>query len=128
MARPGLADLLEAMRAGKVSKVVVWRLDRLGRTAKGLLDLLEECDRLKVGMVFLREGIDVTTPAGRMMYTVLAGCAAYETEVRGERVRAGIAAKKARGEKWGGSATGREVKVHDAERTKVRNLRSKGFP
>ena len=62
MARPGLDQLLADLRAGKLTKIVVWRLDRLGRTAKGLLELLEEIQSRKVGFVSLQEGIDITTP------------------------------------------------------------------
>lgn len=91
MERPGLEKLLADVRSGKVSKVCVWRLDRLGRTAKGLLTLLDELQVLGVGFVSLREGFDLSTPAGRLMAGVLASVAAYETEVRKERQLAGIA-------------------------------------
>lgn len=128
MERPGMESLLGAIRAGKVSKVVVWRLDRLGRTAKGLLDLLEECQRLNVGIVSIREGFDLATPVGRLMFGILASMAAYETEVRGERARAGIAAKIAKGQKWGGSKKGRVTRKVKEAMMKVHNLASKGIP
>src|SRR5262249_24108536 len=82
MQRPGLERLVQDVRSAKVSKVCVWRLDRLGRTAKGLLTLLDEFHTLNVGFVSLREGFDLATPAGRLMAGVLASVAAYETEVR----------------------------------------------
>ena len=85
MDRPGLDKLLAEARAGQINKVVVWRLDRLGRTARGLLSLLDELQSLNVGFVSLREGIDLATPAGRLMLVVLAGVSQYETEVRAER-------------------------------------------
>ena len=65
-------------------------MDRLGRTAKGLLTLLDELQPLNVGFVSLREGFDLSTPAGRLMAGVLASVAAYEIEVRKERQLAGI--------------------------------------
>jgi DNA invertase Pin-like site-specific DNA recombinase len=100
MDRPGLARLLADVRAGKVGKVAVWRLDRLGRTAKGLTALFDELVALKVDFVSLRDGIDLRTPAGRLIANVLASVASYETEIRAERIMSGIQAKRERGEKW----------------------------
>ena len=97
MDRPGWSKLEADIRAGKVSTVVCWRLDRLGRTAKGLTALFQELQDRRVGLVSIREGLDLSTPAGRLMAHVLASVAQYETEVRGERVRAGQAAARAAG-------------------------------
>jgi DNA invertase Pin-like site-specific DNA recombinase len=94
--RPAMTRLLADLRAGKVKSVVVWRLDRLGRTAKGLTALFDELVALKVNFVSLKDGIDLSTPAGRLIANVLASVAAYETEVRAERIAAGKAAKQAR--------------------------------
>ena len=73
MDRPGLDKLLADARGGKITRVCVWRLDRLGRTAKGLLTLLDELQGLNVGFVSLREGFDPATPAGRLMADLMAG-------------------------------------------------------
>jgi DNA invertase Pin-like site-specific DNA recombinase len=81
MARPGWAKLEADLRACKVSAVVCWRLDRLGRTAKGLTSLFQELQDRKIGLVSIREGLDLSTPAGRLMAHVLASVAQYETEV-----------------------------------------------
>jgi DNA invertase Pin-like site-specific DNA recombinase len=89
--RPGLGRLLVDARAGTIRKVCVWLLDRLGRTAKELLTLLEELQALGVGFVSLREGFDRATPLGRLMPGVLAAVAAYESEVHRKRQPAGIA-------------------------------------
>jgi DNA invertase Pin-like site-specific DNA recombinase len=94
--RPGMTKLLADLRAGKIKAVVSWRLDRLGRTAKGLTALFDELVGLKVNFVSLKDGIDLSTPAGRLIANVLASVAAYETEVRGERIAAGKAAKAAK--------------------------------
>lgn len=91
MVKP-LADL----RAGRVETVVVWRLDHLGRTAKGLTALFDELVVLKVNFVSLKDGIDLATAAGRLIANVLASVAGYETEVRAERIAAGRAAKQAK--------------------------------
>ncbi len=85
MDRPGWNKLVAAINAGLVVKVVVWRLDRLGRTAKGLTALFDELFNRKINLFSLRDSLDLSTPAGRLMANVLASVAAYETEVRAER-------------------------------------------
>ena len=101
MARPGFERLMDAVRSGKVDTVVVWRLDRLGRTAKGLTELFVELTDRKVNLVSLKDGLDLKTPAGRLMANVLASVAQYETEVRAERVLAGQAVARANGVRFG---------------------------
>jgi len=128
MERPGLERLLADVRSGKVSKVCVWRLDRLGRTAKGLLTLLEELQVLGIGFVSLREGFDLSTPAGRLMAGVLASVAAYETEVRKERQLAGIAKAKSEGKTWGGRRTGTRVRLTEEKEAVIRQLHEQGKP
>ena len=88
--------------------------------------LFEELREKGVGLVSLKDGLDLGTPAGRLMANVLASVAAYETEVRAERVLAGQAAARARGKKWGGSVKGRRVKVKDEQVSMVRRMRSEG--
>src|ERR1035438_3150729 len=83
--------LLEAARRREIDVVLVWRLDRWGRSVTDLLNTLEELDHLGVGFVSLTEALDLTTPAGRAMAALLAVFAAFEREVLGERVRAGLA-------------------------------------
>jgi DNA invertase Pin-like site-specific DNA recombinase len=93
---------------------VVWRLDRLGRTVSGLARLFEELQARKVGLVSLRDGLDLHTAAGRLMAHVLASVAAYELEVKSERQRAGIEAARAENGgrcPWGGRKPGTRVKV-----------------
>jgi DNA invertase Pin-like site-specific DNA recombinase len=126
MERPGLERLLADVRSGKVKKVCVWRLDRLGRTAKGLLTLLDELQALGVGFVSLREGFDLGTPAGRLMAGVLASVAAYETEVRKERQLAGIAKAKADGKTWGGRRVGTRVRLTEEKEALIRQLHAEG--
>jgi DNA invertase Pin-like site-specific DNA recombinase len=126
MDRPGWRKLEAAIRAGKVEAVVVWRLDRLGRTARGLTALFEDLQSHHIGLVSLREGLDLSTPAGRLMAHVLASVAQYETEIRGERVRAGQAVARANGKRWGGSKKGRRVKVTDLQAQTVRQLKAAG--
>ncbi len=126
MPRPGLDKLLAEARAGQISRVVVWRLDRLGRTARGLLALLDELQALNVGFVSLREGIDLATPAGRLMLVVLAGVSQYETEVRKERQLAGIAKAKAEGKRWGGRKPGTRIRLSVEKEALIRQLYAEG--
>jgi len=128
MDRPGWGTLEADLAASKVSRLVCWRLDRLGRTAKGLTALFEQLQNRKVGLVSLREGLDLSTPAGRLMAHVLASVAQYETELRGERVRAGQAAAKAAGKKWGGSKAGNRKKVTSTQQKAIRRLKQQGEP
>ncbi len=126
MDRPGWQKLEADIRAGKVSKVACWRLDRLGRTAKGLTALFDELQCRQVGLVSLREGLDLSTPAGRLMAHVLASVAQYENELRSERVRAGQAVARANGKRWGGSKKGRRVKVTPQQARIVRQMKQEG--
>lgn len=128
MSRPGMDRLLGGVRAGEIGTVVVWRLDRLGRTARGLTALFEEFRERGVGLVSLKDGLDLGTPAGRLMAHVLASVAAYETEVRAERVAAGQAVAKSRGKKWGGSRKGWHWKVSAEQRTAIIDMRAAGKP
>lgn len=128
MDRPGLEKLLEAMRAGKVERIVVWRLDRLGRTARGLTALFEELRERSVGLVSLKDGLDLSTPAGRLMANVLASVAAYETEIRAERVAAGQAVARREGKRWGGSKKGWRWKVSEEQIVAIREMKEAGKP
>jgi DNA invertase Pin-like site-specific DNA recombinase len=126
MKRPSLERLLADVRSGKVTKICVWRLDRLGRTANGLLTLLDELQVLGVGFVSLREGFDLATPAGRLMAGVLASVAAYETEVRKERQIAGIAKAKSEGKSWGGRKRGTRVRLTEEKEAVIHQLFGQG--
>ena len=106
MDRPGFRQLMKDIESGRVETLVVWRLDRLGRTAKGLTSLFEDLIRCKVNLISLKDGLDLVTPAGWLMANILAGVAAYETEVRAERILAGQSAARDRGVHWGGSRAG----------------------
>lgn len=118
MRRPAMDKLLAAARAGQIDRIVCWRLDRLGRTASGLTALFAELEQLGVGLVSLREGLDLQTPAGRLLAHVIASVAQYETEIRAERVKAGQNAAREKGKKWGGSRPGRRYRV-TAERERL---------
>src|SRR5277367_2896424 len=99
--REAREKLLEAARRREIDVVLVWRLDRWGRSVTDLLATLQELEHLGVGFVSLTEALDLTTPAGRAMAALLAVFAAFEREILGERVRAGLAHARQNGKQLG---------------------------
>ena len=97
--------LLVAARRREIDVVVVWRLDRWGRSVTDLLATMQELDHLGVGFVSLTEALDLTTPAGRAMAALLAVFAEFEREILSERVRAGLAHARLNGKQLGRPAT-----------------------
>jgi len=93
--------ILEAARRRDIDVVLVWRLDRWGRSVTDLLATLQELEHLGVGFVSLTEALDLTTPAGRAMAGLLAVFAGFEREILGERVRAGLAHARQNGKQLG---------------------------
>ena len=85
----------------EIDVVLVWRLDRWGRSATDLLATLQELEHLGVGFVSLTAALDLTTPAGRAMAGLLAVLAEFEREIVRERVRAGLAHARQRGQRLG---------------------------
>jgi len=109
--------LLDAARRREIDAVLVWRLDRWGRSVTDLLATLQELEHLGVGFVSLTEALDLTTPAGRAMAGLLAVFAAFEREILGERVRAGLAHARQNGQRLGRPATAAR---HAVEISKLR--------
>lgn len=126
MDRPGWAKLQAAIESGSVATVACWRLDRLGRTARGLTALFADLQERGVNLVSLREGIDLSTPAGRMLANMLASVAQFETECRAERVLAGQAAARAAGKQWGGRKKGTQTKAIGDKAEAIRKLHKAG--
>src|SRR5262245_46200764 len=93
--RPELHRLLEQLRPRDV--VVVWKLDRLSRSLKDLLQLMERIAQAEAGFRSLTEAIDTTTPAGRMLMQMVGSFAAFERAMIRERTQAGLVAARARG-------------------------------
>ena len=93
--------LIEAARRREIDVVLVWRLDRWGRSVTDLLATLQELEHLGVGFVSLTEALDLTTPAGRAMAALLAVFAEFEREILSERVRAGLAHARQNGKRLG---------------------------
>jgi putative DNA-invertase from lambdoid prophage Rac len=99
--RVGRELLLKAARRREVDVIVVWRLDRWGRSLPDLVVTLRELTELGVGFVSLTEALDLTTPSGRAMAGMLAVFAEFEREIFRERVRAGIAQARKEGRPHG---------------------------
>src|SRR5436309_9781612 len=114
--RQAREKLLEAARRREIDVVLVWRLDRWGRSVTDLLATLQELEHLGVGFVSLTEALDLTTPAGRAMAGLLAIFAEFEREILRERTRAGLAQARLNGKRLGRPAT---AALHTAEIRKL---------
>jgi putative DNA-invertase from lambdoid prophage Rac len=99
--RKAREQLIEAARRREIDVVLVWRLDRWGRSVTDLLATLQELEHLGVGFVSLTEALDLTTPAGRAMAGLLAIFAEFEREILRERTRAGLAHARQNGKRLG---------------------------
>ena len=99
--RPALDDLLRDARRRRFDVLVCWRLDRLGRSLKHLIGLLEDLQALGVAFVSLAEGIDATTPAGKLQMHILGAIAEFERERIRERVLAGLQRARSQGKQLG---------------------------
>lgn len=105
--REAREKLLEAARRREIDVVLVWRLDRWGRSVTDLLATLQELEHLGVGFVSLTEALDLTTAAGRAMAAMLAVFASFEREILQERTRAGLAQARLNGKRLGRPLTAR---------------------
>ena len=97
--RPALDDMLAHLRAGDT--VVVWRLDRLGRSLRHLIDVVSELERRGICLRSLTESIDTSTPGGKLVFHVFGALAEFERDLIRERTQAGLAAARARGRHGG---------------------------
>lgn len=122
--RPELTKMLEQARPGDL--ICCWRLDRLGRSLKHLLDLSEELQRRGIGLRSITESIDTSTPTGRLMFAILAALASMEREIIVERTRAGLAAAAARGRRGGRPVVLTEAKLRAARAMLVSGEMSAG--
>lgn len=103
--RPGLDALWKDAHAGLFDTVVVWKFDRLSRSTMQLLESMRLFRQLTIDFVSLTEGVDTTTPAGRLVFTVIAGLAEFERDITIERIRAGIDAyRETHHGRWGKAA------------------------
>lgn len=99
MDRPALARALKVCRRG--DRLVVWKLDRLGRSTVGVIEAVEGMQDKGIEFISLSESIDTTTPMGKFFLTIMAAIAQLERDLISERTKAGVASYKARGGKMG---------------------------
>src|SRR5271166_1176657 len=97
--RPGLIEALAYAREGDV--LVIWKLDRLGRSLPNLIETVSQLEKHGVGLLSLTEAIDTTTPGGRLIFHVFGALAQFERDLIRERTRAGLSAAASRGRRGG---------------------------
>ncbi|WP_423680257.1 recombinase family protein (plasmid) [Methylomonas sp. MS20] len=119
--RPGLTKALEMLREGDT--LVVWKLDRLGRSVKNLVDLISELHRQGVQFKSLTDAIDTGTPSGRFFFHVMASLAEMERELTVERTRAGLELARQLGRKGG-----RKRQMTDSKIESAKKLLASGIP
>lgn len=112
--RPGLTKALEIMR--EKDTLVVWKLDRLGRSVKQLVDLVNELHKRNIQFKSLTDAIDTGTPSGRFFFHVMASLAEMERELTVERTRAGLEVARKLGRKGGRKPKMTESKVESAKK------------
>lgn len=119
--RDALKAMLTAAKAGKFETLYVYSIDRLSRSTKDLIQVVEELNSLGITLVFQRENIDTKSAIGQFFLTVLGSLAQFEREIMIERINAGIARAKSAGKKMG-----RPTKVNDGLKNAVTMLHEKG--
>src|SRR5690349_9791600 len=117
--RPELDRLLADCRKRKVDAVLVYRYDRFARSLRQLVNALEEFRALGVEFVSLHEGVDTSTPNGRLVFGIFASIAEFERELIRSRVRSGLAAARAKGKRLGRPRT-------NVDATQIAQLRASG--
>src|SRR6476619_2144238 len=117
--RPELHRLLDHLRPGDV--VVVWKLDRLSRSLKDLLHIMEKIGEAAAGFRSLTEAIDTTTPAGRMMMQMVGAFAEFERAMLRERTKAGLDAAREEGR-----IGGRRPKLTEQQQSEIRKMVTRG--
>lgn len=119
--RPGLAKAMEMLREGDT--LVIWKLDRLGRSVKHLVDLVGELHAREVQFQSLTDAIDTSTPSGRFFFHVMASLAEMERELTVERTRAGLEVARRLGRKGG-----RKRQMTDSKIASAKRLLASGVP
>jgi len=117
--RPELHNALEYLRAGDV--LVVWKLDRLARSLRQLIETVEDLQERGIGFISLTEGIDTTSAGGKLVFHIFGALAEFEREMITERTKAGLNAAKARGRKLG-----RPTALTESQIMAARSLRAAG--
>ncbi len=120
--RPALDQLMKSATQRKFDMVMCWSIDRLGRSLQNLVEILNELQALKIDLFFLQQGMDTSTPSGRMIFSVFGAIGEFERNLIRERVIAGQKRAVANGVKMG-----RPSKMNDGMRSAIQLLREKGM-
>ena len=119
--RPALNQLMADAARRRFDAVLVWKLDRFGRSLRHLVNALAEFEALGIAFISLRDNLDLTTPSGRLMFQVIGAMAEFERSLIQERVRAGLRNAKAKGKRLGRPRVA-------VDETRVQALRGLGVP
>ena len=114
--RPDFLRMLDIARDGDI--IVVWRLDRLGRNLKELLETVTKLAERGIELRSLKENIDTTTPTGKLMFHIIAALAEFERDIISERTQAGLEAARARGRRGGRPKATMTLRPRQMERAK----------
>ena len=117
--RPEFDKMIDQAEAGTFDVVMVWKFDRASRSTKHLITLLEDFNKWGVDFVSLKENIDTSTPAGKLMFTMISAFAQFERDTLIERTKSGMSRAKAQGKKIGRSKT--------YDWSEITTLNSQGF-
>ncbi len=120
--RPALDQLMKSATQRKFDMVMCWSIDRLGRSLQNLVEILNELQALRIDLFFLQQGMDTSTPSGRMIFSVFGAIGEFERNLIRERVIAGQKRAVANGVK-----IGRPSKMNDGLRSAIQILREKGM-
>jgi DNA invertase Pin-like site-specific DNA recombinase len=120
--RPELDKMLLAAKRREFDCLLFWKLDRLGRSLKHLVNTIADLEALGISFASLKDSLDLSTPSGRLMFGVIAAMAQFERDLIRERVLSGLAAAKRRGR-----VGGRRAKVTDLTMREIQYLRGQGL-
>jgi DNA invertase Pin-like site-specific DNA recombinase len=119
--RPALDRMLQAAKRRKFDGILIWKLDRIGRSLKHLVNLLGELESVGCALVSFSDNMDLSTPQGKLMFGIIGAMAEFERSLICERVKAGIAHRRLKGLKVGGRA------ALDLDMEEIKRLRSSGL-
>ena len=119
--RPALDEMVKLATQRKFEMVMCWSIDRLGRSLQHLVEILNELQAMKIDLFFMQQGMDTTTPSGRMIFSVFGAIGEFERNLIRERVIAGQLRAKA-----SGTHIGRPTKMNEGVKSAVKLLRAKG--
>ncbi len=120
--RPALDQLMKSATQRKFDMVMCWSIDRLGRSLQNLVEILNELQAMRIDLFFLQQGMDTSTPSGRMIFSVFGAIGEFERNLIRERVIAGQKRAVANGVK-----IGRPSKMNEGLRSAIQLLREKGM-